>query len=330
MRSSSGGRAGPVIAVHGGAWAIPADLTAASVDGCRGAADAGWRALDGGGSAVDAVEAAVRALELDPVFDAGRGSVLTSAGTVELDAVIMDGASLDAGAVAALGPCLHPITVARRVMDASDHVLLVGAGADAFARERGIPAAAPEDLVTDAAREEWAAMAAFPAAVGELFNRGHDTVGAVAMDAGGNVAAATSTGGITFKRPGRVGDSPIVGAGALADNDLGAISTTGHGESILRFTLASRVLSAVGAGASPDAALRDALAAMRARTGGCGGAVCLDARGRVGVAFSTDRMAWATRDGAGARAGIDRDVDAETDAEDNGVWFSAPLGPKLT
>ena len=252
---------GPTIAVHGGAWAIPDDLRQASLDGVGRATALGWEALTSNGSAVDAVEAAVRYLEEDPAFDAGRGAVLTSAGTVELDAVIMDGRDLSAGAVASLGPVLNPVSVARAVMERSEHVLLCGAGADAFAREIGVEASSADDLVTAAAREEYEQMKTYPTTVETLFNAraqlGHDTVGAVAVDADGNVAAATSTGGITFKRPGRVGDSPILGSGCLADNATGCISTTGHGESLMRFTFASRWAAAVDGGL-PDAAMADA------------------------------------------------------------------------
>ena len=315
---------GPVIAVHGGAWAIPDDLRQASLDGVAVATESGWERLLAGGSAVDAVEAAVRSLEEDPAFDAGRGAVLTSQGSVELDAVIMDGRDLDAGAVAALGPVLHPVSVARLVMERSPHALLCGAGATAFACEHGVPLLAADDLVTAAARKEYEAMAAYPTSVDVLFNAraarqgGHDTVGAVAVDAEGNVAAATSTGGITFKRPGRVGDSPIIGGGCLADNAAGAISTTGHGESLMRYTLASRCLASIERdGSAPDAALAAALAGMLDRLRGCGGAVCLDAAGAPGIAFSTERMAWGFRDASsgGVRHGVDRADAAAAGAE---------------
>lgn len=313
----------PVVAVHGGAWAIPDTLRDASVAGCNRAAQVAWDALHNGGSALDAVEAAVRVLEDDPAFDAGRGSVLNAAGEVELDAVIMDGRDLSAGAVAALGAVLHPVSVARLVMEKSEHVLLVGEGATAFAREHGVPTVAAEELVTEAARAEYAAMAAFPTSVSRLFNDptggrssvpaaatlGHDTVGAVAIDTHGNLAAATSTGGITFKRVGRVGDSPIIGAGCLADNEYGAISTTGHGESILKYTLASRALHSTGDGRTPSDALRASLMGMRARLGGCGGAIMLGPQGQIGVAFSTPRMAWAACGkvtGGTVHSGVDR------------------------
>lgn len=325
------------IAVHGGAWAIPDQLVEPSRKGVAEAAGGGYEVLRRGGSALDAVEAAVRSLELDPAFDAGRGAVLNAAGEIELDAVIMDGRNLNTGAVAALGPILHPVSVARIVMEQSEHVLLVGPGATAFALEHGIPTVAPEDLVTAAAREEWEAMAAFPNAVHELFNKelagggrssgasspsGHDTVGAIAIDDQGNLAAATSTGGITFKRVGRVGDSPIVGAGCLADNELGAISTTGHGESILRFTLASRVLHALQSnaeGASVASTVGAALQSMHSRTGGCGGAICLSPSGELGIGFSTERMAWAMQSerSGGVRCGVERERPSDRGVADD-------------
>ena len=304
----------PIIAIHGGAWAVPDSLREASLRGVAAAANAGMaKLLSEGGSALDAVEAAVRSLELDAAFDAGRGAVLNCEGNVELDAVIMDGAELRSGAVAALGPVLHPVSLARHVMEKTEHCLLVGEGATAFARECGVEILAADDLVTEAAKAEWQAMAAYPKAVNTLFNdtsaaqqKHHDTVGAVAMDAYGNLAAATSTGGITFKRAGRVGDSPILGAGCLADNALGAISTTGHGESIMRYTLASRVLQrmslargrveeeeAAGGGRSARTACAAELEGMLGRVGGRGGAVVLSPSGEAGVAFSTIRMPWA-------------------------------------
>jgi L-asparaginase / beta-aspartyl-peptidase len=314
----------PAIAVHGGAWNIPDKLKEASVAGVAEAARAGWACLSSGGSSLDAVEAAVRVLEADPAFDAGRGAVLNAAGQVELDAVIMDGRNLAAGAVAAIGPVLHPVSVARLVMERTPHVLLVGPGATAFAMEQGFELLPVEALVTEEALAEYVQMAAYDTAVAQNFNRhelrqppprpkathpGHDTVGAVAIDAHGNVAAATSTGGITFKRVGRVGDSPIIGSGCLADNASGAISITGHGESIMRYTLASRVLQHVEFGAMvPEAACAAGLRGMFERVGGCGGIICVDRHGRLGLAFTTPRMAWAIRHATsdGVRCGIDR------------------------
>lgn len=303
----------PVIVVHGGAWAIPEPLTDASVAGCEAAAQAGWDVLRSGGTALDAVEAATRVLEDDPAFDAGNGAVLNELGEVELDAIIMDGVDLSCGAVAAIGPVANPVSVARMVMERTPHCLLVGEGATRFAAQQGVPLLRSVDLVTDEAQQQWREMAAFPTSVKQLFNThplaASDTVGAVALDSAGNLAAATSTGGITFKRVGRVGDSPIVGAGCYADNELGAVSCTGHGESIMRMTLARHALTLMH-GCPPDQACAEALGQMHARVGGCGGTISIAPSGEVGIAFSTPRMAWAcVRGDSDARSGIDRSAE---------------------
>ena len=192
----------PRIAVHGGAWAIPDHLVGASLRGVHEACEVGGDVLRTTESALSAVEAAVRVLEADPAFDAGHGAVLNAAGEVELDAILMDGRDLRVGAVAAMGPVMHPVSVARLVMEQTEHALLVGEGANAFAREQGIPLLDAHELVTDAARAEYEEMAAYRTSVRSLFNNnpsaaagtttlGHDTVGAVAIDAHGHVAAAT-------------------------------------------------------------------------------------------------------------------------------------------
>jgi L-asparaginase / beta-aspartyl-peptidase len=223
----------PCILVHGGAGNLGPDDPASSggdaprLVGVREAARRGWEVLARGGSALDAVEAAVRFLEDDPTYNAGTGATLTAAGEVELDASIMDGATLRSGAVAVVKDVKNPVTLARRVMERTEHVLLAGPGASAFAREVGIPAHPNALLVTPAQHARWERLRAAQAAAG-----GHGTVGAVARDAGGHLAAATSTGGTALKRPGRVGDTPIVGAGTWADDALAAVSCTGHGENI--------------------------------------------------------------------------------------------------
>ena len=314
------------IVVHGGAWAIPDALAVASVAGVRAASRAGYGVLHSGGSALDAVEAAVRSLEDDVAFDAGRGSVLTSDGRIEMDAVVMDGETLGSGAVACVGSIMHPVSLARMVMERTEHSLLVGAGADQFAREQDVPKATADDLVTPAALEEFERFKRYGSTVDALFNAplgaaplGHDTVGAVALDANGNVAAATSTGGITLKRPGRVGDSPLVGSGAYADNSIGASSCTGHGESIMSRVLALRVLLAASAREGGDgvaAACNAELGIMRERTGGCGGVIAIGGAPHFApaVAFTTPRCAWAmveqdetatAGDGATERFGIE-------------------------
>lgn len=238
---------GPVIVVHGGAWAIPDGSTERSLIGVRNAAAAGWKRLqDGQSSAIDAVEAAVVELENDPIFDAGTGSVLTADGTVEMDAIIMNGADLSYGSVASVENIKNPVKLARLVMEKTEHTMLVGAGANRFAAEQGICKVSAETLVTAEAKADFERFKTYGISVMTNFstrsdNLGHDTVGCVAFD-GSNFAAATSTGGIMGKRPGRVGDSPLVGCGAYADNFAGAVSTTGHGESISKVCLARRIV----------------------------------------------------------------------------------------
>ncbi|XP_069116954.1 isoaspartyl peptidase/L-asparaginase-like isoform X2 [Argopecten irradians] len=296
----------PVIIVHGGAWAIPDSLAAGSVLGVRQAATAGYLVLRGGGSAVEAVEAAIRSMEDDPVFDAGVGSVLNADGEVEMDAVIMDGKDLKSGAVGCVQNIKNPISLARAVMEKTDHTLIVGKGANKFAEEVGIETLPTNQLVTESARREWEELMKFRTTVTTLFSargsvlndiasdaQGHDTVGAVALDTQGNIAFGTSTGGITAKRPGRIGDSPIIGAGGYADNSIGGVSTTGHGESIAKVCLAKHISHLMDGGMDPQTASETALTFMAQRVQGSGGAIVLGECGNVGKHFTTERMAWA-------------------------------------
>ncbi|CAC5357271.1 ASRGL1 [Mytilus coruscus] len=286
----------PAIAIHGGAWAIPDNLAEASVEGVKVAAQIGYKILQKGGSAVDAVEAAVRSLEDDPAFDAGTGSVLNTDGEVEMDAVLMDGKDLKCGSVACIQNIKNPISVARLVMDKTDHVLLVGNGANKFAEQMGVESVETKQLVTEEAIREWEQYVKFKVTVNTLFKQrnpiGHDTVGAVAIDTSGNVAFGTSTGGITAKMPGRVGDSPIIGSGGYADNNSGAVSTTGHGESILKVCLAKNITTLLEQGKSVQEAAEESLSAMATRVQGSGGVVVVDKHGNVGKHFTTERMAW--------------------------------------
>lgn len=315
--------------VHGGAWAIPDEEVEDHRAGCRRALDAGWEVLRRGGSALDAVEAAVRQLEDDPTFDAGVGSVLNSAGFVELDAATMDGATLRSGAVAAVQRVPHPITLARRVMD-SHVVLLVGEGAERFAKTAGVPLCDPSQLIVERELRRWEELRAqqgyrtehaFGArGEGEAGRPGNreaggadgaptpppphplDTVGAVALDRSGDLAAATSTGGTANKPPGRVGDSPLIGAGLYADNQTGGCSSTGWGESIIKVLLAKTATDLIGAGLAPMDAARQAIDVLQARVGGYGGCILLDRLGRVGWAYNTPRMAYAYRTEDGREA----------------------------
>ena len=202
----------PSIIVHGGAGPVKDDSLASRLDGCKQAALAGWRILQQGGSALDAAEAAVVALEDNPLFNAGTGSTLNSLGQVEMDAAIMEGASLRAGAVAAVKAIKNPIKLARRLLEDGRHVLLAGEGALLFAHSLGFPECDPASLIVDSEKQRWDSK--------------HGTVGCVALDRNGELAAATSTGGIFNKLPGRVGDSPLIGCGTYA-NKFGAVSCTG-------------------------------------------------------------------------------------------------------
>jgi len=311
--------------VHGGAWDIPDDEVAEHQAGCRAALEAGWRVLERGGAALDAVEAAVHVLEDAPIFDAGIGSVLNRDGDVELDAAIMDGPSLRSGAVAAVRRVRNPITLARRVLE-SQVILLVGQGAERFAESAGLPLCDPAELIVERERARWQELLAqsefrtqdafgarpadqqtsrpgegdissLPVSLPPVPPLAHpgDTVGCVALDRAGRLAAGTSTGGTANKLPGRVGDSPLIGAGLYADNQTGGCSTTGWGESIMKVLLAKTATDLIGAGHDPMAAARQAIDILARRVGGLGGCILLDSSGRIGFAFNTPRMAYAYR-----------------------------------
>jgi beta-aspartyl-peptidase (threonine type) len=283
------------IIVHGGAgaWKLSEGRIEEAVRACAEAAEEGRAILRAGGSALDAVEAAVVILEDCPALDAGRGSYPNSNGDVEMDALIMDGQTLAMGAIAAIQRVRHPISLARRVMLDSGHNFLVGFGAEAFADSIGFPRCDVEELLVG---EETVRRPNDGKERGE-FALG-DTVGAVALDLSGNLAAATSTGGTANKLPGRVGDSPLVGSGAYADNRTAAVSATGYGEALMRVVISLRVCDFVGAGLSAKSACEAAIRLLKERTGGDGGLIAVDARGDVGWAFNTQAMpfAYATND----------------------------------
>jgi len=294
---TGGGARVPAIVVHGGAGADPTDGRDEVRAGVCAAAAAGWRVLAGGGRALDAVEAAVRVLEDHPRFNAGRGSVLTTAGTVEMDASIMEGDRLRCGAVAAVTRVANAVTLARRVLEDGRHVLLVGEGAEAFARAAGVPDCDPATLVTERQRRRLAESRARAPV-------GGGTVGAVALDRHGTLAAATSTGGVAGKLPGRVGDSALIGCGTYADSTLGAVSCTGSGEAIIRVVLARRALDYLKEADDARYAARVAVDLLVEEGGGGGGLVLLDWRGRMGWAQSTPFMpvAWMSPAAAEPRA----------------------------
>lgn len=275
----------PAIIVHGGAGGVVAGHEDDALAACARAVAAGLDILRGGGSAVDAVQAAVRVLEDDPELNAGIGSAMTRDGTVELDAAIMDGATRRAGAVAAVQNLRQPIDLARLILDDGEHVLLCGEGAWTFARERGIEPVAPDVLITERARRRLADFRA---------ERGGGTVGACAVDAAGRCAAATSTGGMTGKRPGRIGDTPLPGCGTYAD-EAGACSATGSGEYIIRATLGRFLVDRLRGDLPAHDAAVSAVWELDS-IGGDGGVICVDRRGGIGHARNTPQMpvAWAT------------------------------------
>jgi beta-aspartyl-peptidase (threonine type) len=307
----------PALLLHGGAWAIPDNETAAHVEGMTAALVRGRALLEGGASALETVVETVAVLEAHPAFDAGRGAVLDRSGRAQLDAGVMCGATLRWGAVAHVRRLAHPIRVARHLLDGDGQErLLVGPGAEAFAEEVGFGLIENERLVVERERERFVRLRdeaafhtsrAFSGAAAESDPRG--TVGCVALDADGRLAAATSTGGAPYTRPGRVGDSPLVGAGYYADGEAAA-SATGWGEAITTVLLCGRAVDAVASGASPEAAAVAGLDRMRRDVIGAGergvagpatgGLIVLDRQGRGGWAYTTPRMAR-----AGWRAGTD-------------------------
>jgi beta-aspartyl-peptidase (threonine type) len=299
----------PVVLVHGGAWAIPDDLVDPHLNGVRKALDAGWRALEKGGNALDAVEAAVVVMEDDEAFDAGRGSFLNREGKVQLDALIMDGPTLRAGGVGCVERIANPIRAARKVLSESPHVYFVAEGAERFAQEHGIQLCNNEDLIIPREVERLRGFQASTSGQSQgLFapEISHDTVGAVALDSSGNIAAATSTGGTLNKAPGRLGDSSLIGCGCYADNQSAAASTTGWGEPIMKLVLAKWAADRVAAGNLPQWVAAEAMNYLKDRMNGHGGIILLDAQGRFGLAHNTPRMAWAFRAGGKTESGITR------------------------
>ena len=299
----------PILLVHGGAWAIPDDMIDAHLQGVRNAIAAGWRVLESGGAALDAVEEAVVIMEDDEAFDAGRGSFLNREGKVQLDALIMDGATLRAGGVGCVEHIANPVRAARKVLSESPHVYFVAEGAEKFAQEHGIPLCSNEDLIITRELERLRhVQSAGPSEKEDLFapTISHDTVGAVALDSSGNIAAATSTGGTLNKAPGRLGDSSLIGCGCYADNQSAAVSTTGWGEPIMKLVLAKWAADRVASGNLPQWIADEAMNYLVKRVNGHGGIILLDAQGRYGFAHNTPRMAWALRTRSQDQAGIKR------------------------
>lgn len=304
------------IVIHGGAAKVYSQKGVEDkMVGVIAAARAGYAALTSGGSAntaIDAVEAAVRVMEDDTTFNAGTGASLTSEGLVECDASIMDGRTMDVGALCSVTRFKNPVSVSRVVLEKSDHCIFSGEGAHRWAAEQGVTLHDPKDLIHPKAQERLNKFKSFGNAINGVMNHktnpqdlnnnptatngklsDHDTVGAVALDLHGNLAAATSTGGITGKLPGRVGDTPLPGSGLWAENETAAISTTGHGEAIMRVNLAR----AAAVGQSKDVSLaessRRAIKFMQDRVDGTGGLVGVNRQGEVCAEFNTEDMAWA-------------------------------------
>ena len=299
----------PVLVIHGGAWAMPDDMVDAHINGVRNALAAGWRVLERGGSSVDAVEEAVVIMEDDETFDAGRGSFLNRDGKVQLDALIMDGATLRAGGVGCVERLRNPVRAARKILSESPHVYFVGEGAERFAAEHGVALCRNEDLILPREVERLRAYQAQASSGGDdLFAPAisHDTVGAVALDRDGNIAAATSTGGTLNKAPGRLGDSSLIGCGCYANNESAAASTTGWGEPIMKLVLAKWTADRIAAGNLPEWAAQESMNYLKERVNGHGGIVVLDIHGHFGIAHNTPRMAWALKTKRKEEAGIER------------------------
>lgn len=300
-----------VLAIHGGAGTIARDGSSAAQlaayhAALRSVLVAGQQVLADGGSALDAVSVAVDMLEDCPLFNAGHGAVFTHEETHELDAAVMDGATLRAGAVACVSRVRRPLRAARAVMERSEHVLLVGSGAEAFAREQGLELVAPDYFSTEARREQLRraraaartqldhdapAAPTIPSGAPLAEDRKFGTVGAVALDLAGNLAAATSTGGMTNKQVGRVGDAPLIGAGTYADNRTAAVSCTGTGEMFIRAAAAHDVCARMAyGGLSLDAATYQVVHEALPALGGRGGLIAVDAAGNLSLPFNTEGM----------------------------------------
>ncbi len=294
---------------------MPDDMVEAHIRGVRNAIAAGWSVLARGGSALDAVEEAVVIMEDDETFDAGRGSFLNREGKVQLDALIMDGATLRAGGVGCVERLRNPVRAARKILSESPHVYFVAEGAECFAAEHGIELCRNEDLVIPREIEhlrkfqEEASRHDTVKDGNHLFapEMTHDTVGAVALDRNGNIAASTSTGGTLNKAPGRLGDSSLIGCGCYADNQSAAVSTTGWGEPIMKLVLAKWTADRIAAGNLPGWAAREAMNYLEQRLNGHGGIIVLNGQGQFGIAYNTPRMAWAIRTISIEQAGVERE-----------------------
>jgi beta-aspartyl-peptidase (threonine type) len=299
------------IAIHGGAGTLPrADMSAEAErryrNGLQEAIDAGFAVLQGGGTSMDAVTRAVVLLEDNPLFNAGKGAVFTLDGRNELDASIMDGSTLKAGAVCGVTRIRNPVTLARAVMEKSEHVMLAGTGAEEFAAAQGFSFVPQSYFYTPERWQQLERIRRGDTGLSALTISHIGTVGAVAVDAQGRLAAATSTGGMTGKRYQRIGDSPIIGAGTYADNRSCAVSATGHGEVFIRNVVAHDICARMRfGGRSIGAAVREVVLGELPPLGGEGGVIAIDARGEIAIEFNSEGMFRASRrQGEEARIGI--------------------------
>lgn len=285
------------LVVHGGAWDIPENTLGAHRNGCAGALKIGWDLLQSGSNAVEVVEKVIQYLEDNGTFDAGSGSHLNEVGEIELDASIMSGKTFRCGAVASVRKIRNPIVLARKIMDESEHVLLVGGGAEKFAQDHGIHLCNGEELVSDRERRYWEVSQHLKLSGKDAFRNpkdSSDTVGAVAMDVQGDICVGTSTGGTFKKHPGRVGDSPLIGCGSYADNTIGGVSTTGWGEAMIKIVMAKTVIDILDQnGGDPQGAADKGIDLLRRKVDGNGGVIVLNKFGKIGIAFNTPRMARA-------------------------------------
>jgi beta-aspartyl-peptidase (threonine type) len=278
----------PIILIHGGAWDISDNLVIPHKKGVETAALCAMNHVNT--SAVDAVVEAVSSMEDDPTFDAGTGSFLNKDGHVELDAVIIEGTSMNTGAVAAVKRIKNPIQAARIVMEYCNTLFLCGEGAEQFVFNYGIPLCNNEELVIERERDRWRELSKKEKATQDFFR--HGTVGAVALDSTGRIAAGTSTGGTPCKQPGRIGDSPILGAGTYATN-MCAVSCTGWGEAIMKAGTARTVIDLIEKGECAQNAAEKAITILKERFSGYGGAIVVTRNGDYGIAYNTPRMARA-------------------------------------
>jgi L-asparaginase / beta-aspartyl-peptidase len=292
------------IVIHGGAGSIMTrknlskqDDTAVRI-ALTGALAVGSEILEKGGTALDAVEAAVRVLEDDPLFNAGKGAVLTHDGTISLDAAIMDGKNRAAGAVAGTSKARNPISAARKVMEDGRHVLISGVGADRFVEEQGLPTETQDYFETPARRKQLEELQSGKISARQADEK-YGTVGAVALDSEGHVAAATSTGGIVDKRWGRIGDSPLIGAGTYADDRGCAVSATGTGETFIRVGVAHEICARVRISGEKIVPAASAVMAEVKALGGSGGVIVLTPDGQIGWSFNTPGMYRAGKDSTG-------------------------------